>query len=118
MHVFDWFYGLNFLVLYPLTIMVIISAAEIGIYFGRRRPSESEFGTPTGAALGLLALLLAFSVSLAVGRFEERRRLVLEEAEAISSTANFALSAPTVPGHHPQPLTRLHHGANRSRHTV
>jgi hypothetical protein len=39
-------------------------------------------------------LLLAFSVSLAVGRFEERRRLVLEEADAISSTANFTLALP------------------------
>lgn len=94
MHVFDWFYGLNFFVLYPLTIVVIISAAEVGIYLGRRRPSESEFGTPTGAALGLLALLLAFSVSLSVGRFDDRRRLVLDEADAISSTANFALALP------------------------
>jgi hypothetical protein len=94
MHVFDWFYELNFFVLYPLTIIVLISAGEIGIYLGRRRPSESEFGTPTGAALGLLALLLAFSVSLSVGRFDDRRRHVLEEADAISSTANFALMLP------------------------
>ena len=64
------FYGRNFFVLYPLTIIVIISAAEVGIYLGRGQPSESEFGTPTGAALGLLALLLAFSVSLSVGRFD------------------------------------------------
>src|SRR6516164_5335414 len=86
MHVFDWFYGLTF--------FVIISAAEVGIYLGPRRPSESEFGTPTGAALGLLALLLAFSVSISVGRFDERRHIVLDEADAIRSTANFALALP------------------------
>jgi hypothetical protein len=38
--------------------------------------------------------LLAFSVSLSVGRFDERRRIVLDEADAISSTANFALALP------------------------
>jgi hypothetical protein len=67
-HVFDWFYGRNFFVLYPLTIIVIISAAEVGIYVGRRRPSESEFGTPTGAAS--VCSPLARVQRLAVGRFD------------------------------------------------
>jgi hypothetical protein len=42
----------------------------------------------TGAALGQLALLLAFSFSLALSRYEARRKWVLEEANAIGSTAN------------------------------
>jgi hypothetical protein len=42
MHVFDWFYELNFFVLYPLTVVVIITAAEIGIYLGRRRPRSAS----------------------------------------------------------------------------
>ena len=47
-----------------------------------------------GAALGLLALLLAFSFSLSLSRYEARRNWVLEEANAIGSTANFALMLP------------------------
>lgn len=37
------------------------------------------------ASLGLLALLLGFTFSLAIDRFETRRRLVLEEANAIGT---------------------------------
>lgn len=37
------------------------------------------------ASLGLLALLLGFTFSLAIDRFESRRRLVLEEANAIGT---------------------------------
>jgi hypothetical protein len=39
----------------------------------------------TGAALGLLALLLGFSFSLALSRYEVRRNLVLQEANAIGT---------------------------------
>jgi hypothetical protein len=39
MHIFDWFYDLNFFVLYPLTIIVIISAAE-DRYLPRAAPPE------------------------------------------------------------------------------
>jgi hypothetical protein len=37
-------------------------------------------------ALGLLALLLGFTFALAVDRFDARRGLVLEEANAIGTT--------------------------------
>lgn len=42
----------------------------------------------------MLALLLAFSFSLALSRYDVRRTMVLEEANAIGSTANFALMLP------------------------
>ncbi len=48
----------------------------------------------TGAALGLLGLLLAFSFSIGLARYDARREVVLEEANAIGSTANFALMLP------------------------
>jgi hypothetical protein len=60
----------------------------------RRRRSGAHIGTLVGAALGLLALLLAFSFSLALSRFEARSNWVLEEANAIGSAANFALMLP------------------------
>ena len=95
---FDRLYETDFAVLYPMTIVLITGAAEVGAWLGgrSRRDAEEipETGTLTGAALGLLALLLAFSFSLALSRYEARLNWVLEEANAISSTANFALMLP------------------------
>jgi hypothetical protein len=85
-------------ILYPAIIIVFAGAAELGAWAGRYlRGSENKgehMGTLAGSALGLLALLLAFSFSLALSRYEARRALVLEEANAIGSTANFALMLP------------------------
>jgi hypothetical protein len=53
--------------------------------------------TLTASALGLLALLLAFSLSHALSRYEVRRALVLEEANAIGSTARLATMLPNEP---------------------
>ncbi len=96
--ILDRIYELDMAFLYPLTIVLVGGAAEIGRWIGRRhRGAErpvSDFGTLAGAALGLLALLLAFSFSMALARYETRRDLVLEEANAIGSTANFALMLP------------------------
>ena len=50
--------------------------------------------TLTAAALGLLALLIAFSLSHALSRYETRRALIVEEANAIVSTANLASMLP------------------------
>jgi hypothetical protein len=95
---FDGLYSADLIVLYPVTLILIAGAAELGAWLGRRFQGASRDGTDigplTGAALGLLALLLAFSFSLALSRYETRRNLVLEEANAIGSTANFALMLP------------------------
>jgi hypothetical protein len=95
---FDWFYGLDMPVLYPLTIILIVGAAELGNWIGLRlhaaRTENADVGTLAGASLGLLALLIAFSFSMAESRYDLRRNMVLEEANAIGSTANFALMLP------------------------
>ena len=90
-------YEADFAVLYPVTMVLIVGAAEVGAWLSsvsRSADEMPETGTLTGAALGLLALLLAFSFSLALSRYEARLNWVLEEANAISSTANFALMLP------------------------
>jgi hypothetical protein len=94
--VLDWIYEADLLALYPVTIVLIVGAVELGAWLGRRNSAskETDISTLTGAALGLLALLLGFSFSLALSRFDARRTLVLEEANAIGSTANFALMLP------------------------
>jgi len=97
MALFDRFYQTDLMILYPVTFLLIAATAEFGTLFGRilrKRTKPAELGTFTGAALGLLALLLGFSFSLALSRYDTRRGWVLEEANAISSTANFALQLP------------------------
>ena len=91
-------YDLDLAVLCSVTIILIAGAAKIGNLIGLRlRDREAgtgDIGTLSGAALGLLALLLGFSFSIALSRYDARRTLVLEEANAIGSTANFALMLP------------------------
>ena len=96
----DSVYEADFAVLYPMTIVLIAGAAEVGAWLGRRlrRTTDEipETGTLTGAALGLLALLLAFSFSLALSRYEARRNWVLKEANAIGSISrSLTCYAPT-----------------------
>jgi hypothetical protein len=96
--IFEWIYGVDMQVLYPVTIILIAGAAELGNWIGLRfhaaRTENADVGTLAGAALGLLALLIAFSFSMAESRYDLRRSMVLEEANAIGSTANFALMLP------------------------
>ncbi len=51
-----------------------------------KEPSDGQEGYVVSAVLGLLALLLGFTFALAVDRYETRRALVLEEANAIGTT--------------------------------
>jgi len=67
-------------------------AMKIGERMGRWRNSRStqEKDGPIGAAVGaimaLLAFMLAFTFSLAAQRFDARRQVILEEANAIGTT--------------------------------
>lgn len=66
-------------------------AIEGGYRLGRWRHAyatderDQPVGAMVGSILGLLALLLAFTFSLAAGRFDDRRQVVLEEANAIGT---------------------------------
>jgi hypothetical protein len=51
----------------------------------KSRRSEGQEGYIVSAVLGLLAFLLGFTFALATDRFETRRHLVLEEANAIGT---------------------------------
>jgi hypothetical protein len=94
----DWFYGIRIEVLAPVTVLLIGGAAEFGNWVGLRfhaaREENADASTLAGATLGLLALLVAFSFSMAEERYLLRSEMVFEEANAISSTANFALMLP------------------------
>ena len=74
-----------------LILAVIGSATVSGYAAGRylREHSESlrePFGVMQGALLGVVALVLAFGLSLALGRYEDRRSATVTEANAIGTT--------------------------------
>jgi hypothetical protein len=65
-------------------------AAAAGVWLRARNPSgekdtDSHEGYIVSAVLGLLALLMGFTFSLAIERFETRRALVVEDANAIGT---------------------------------
>jgi hypothetical protein len=76
-----------------LTLALFVGLVELGAPLARfalRRSGEKEpdgaLGALVGALLGLLAFMLAFTFGLAANRFDARRQLVLEEANAIGTT--------------------------------
>jgi hypothetical protein len=79
-----------------LVLLLMTVAATIGFMLrGRHSRSDGEAEREddlgqqdyiVSGVLGLLALLMGFTFSLAVDRFEARRELVLQEANAIATT--------------------------------
>jgi hypothetical protein len=70
---------------------LLLAATLVGAFLGRRARHLSEglkepFGVLQGALLGVVGLLLAFGLSLAVARYEDRRADVVAEANAIGTT--------------------------------
>src|SRR5213076_595861 len=85
------FFSLQSWQLALLILAVIGSATAIGYTVGRYlRKHEAKvrepFGVLQGALLGVVGLILAFGLSLAVGRYEDRRAATVDEANAIGTT--------------------------------
>ena len=90
----DWVSGLSLagVALVMLASMLLAALAGRALHQLRRRLApeheEAEHSQESyliGSMLGLLALLLAFSFAMAVDRYEERRHLVIQEANAIGT---------------------------------
>jgi hypothetical protein len=75
-----------------LIVFGIVGAATAAGYFTGRYLREHEarlrepFGVLQGALLGVVGLLLAFGLSLALGRYEDRRAATVTEANAIGTS--------------------------------
>lgn len=72
-------------------LLLVLLSVESGYRLGRRLGHpEQEQDTPLDemvvATLGLLAFLLAFTFGLAAARYDMRRQLLLDEANAIGTT--------------------------------
>ena len=70
---------------------MLFAATGLGVFLGHRVRHLSEslrepFGVLQGALLGVVGLLLAFGLSLAVSRYEDRRSNIVSEANAIGTT--------------------------------
>ncbi|HEY9869327.1 MAG TPA: hypothetical protein V6D08_09190 [Candidatus Obscuribacterales bacterium] len=75
-----------------VTVAIVLLAVETGFRLGaffssKSKPEhESSVGMMVQATLALLAFLLAFTFGIASDRFNDRRVLIIEEANAIGTT--------------------------------
>lgn len=78
---------------------VTLGATALGAFIGRRvrhlsADLSDSFGVLQGALLGVVGLILAFGLSLALSRYEDRRAAIVHEANTIGTTY---LRAQTLP---------------------
>jgi hypothetical protein len=87
--------SIDLLPLWAFFIFVVVMSlicVEAGYLQGKRLrekssgESDASVGAMVGGVLALLAFILSFTFGMAAGRFDERRHLVLEEANAIGTT--------------------------------
>ena len=85
------FHDLPLWALYIVTVLIVLLSVEAGYLVGNlRRRSEADeknapIGSLVGATFGLLAFLLAFTFSAASTRYDTRKQMVLQEANAIGT---------------------------------
>ena len=77
-----------FIFILGVVLLSVEGGYRLGKYRRSRREEEKEapLGTMVGATLGLLAFILAFTFGLAAARFDSRRQVLLDEANAIGTT--------------------------------
>ena len=85
------FFRLSSLELALLLFAVVFGATGLGLFLGHYLRHRSEhlrdsLGVLQAALLGLVGLVLAFGLALAVGRYESRRAAVVDDANAIGTT--------------------------------
>jgi hypothetical protein len=81
------FASISLLAILCASIAVLLAAAEIGHLFGSRAIGEANVSTLEAAILGLMALMIGFTFSMALSRFDTRRDAVLNEANSIGTAA-------------------------------
>lgn len=91
---FNHYFGLLPLwAVFALTLALCIAETEAGAAIARlvlrrngTKDPDAPLGSLVGAMLGLLAFILAFTFGIAGARFDARRQLLLDEANAIGTT--------------------------------
>jgi hypothetical protein len=87
----DFMYGINSVAIACVLFVSMLIAIEAGYRLGRRGSAsidaafKEHIGAIQGTILGILALLLGFTFSLSLQRFDERSASVVDEANAIGT---------------------------------
>jgi hypothetical protein len=84
-------FRLNTLALTLLVAGIVVGVTLGGVALGRFLRERGEglrepLGVVQGALVGFVALILAFGLTMAVGRYESRRAAVVDEANTIGTT--------------------------------
>jgi hypothetical protein len=99
----EWMIDSSLVLFGTVVVILLFAANEIGFRIGSRHSRRGEphdrhlagIGTITAGMLGLLAFTLSLTINIAQNRFELRRSLVLQEANAIQTAW---LRAGLIPG--------------------
>jgi hypothetical protein len=74
---------------FVLSFLVLWLSTHLGVYLARRRKLEEgtreDFGVIVAATLTLLGLIIGFSFSMAIGRYDQRKNYEEAEANAIGT---------------------------------
>ncbi len=72
-----------------LVVVVLVTTSELAFRLARRRSAKDahkDLGTTQASTLGLLALVLGFTLAMAESRYSARRQVVLDESLAVGTT--------------------------------
>ncbi len=77
------------LAVFLIGVAGVLIATELGRRLGRGSGprDDAQIGTLEAAILGMLALMIGFTFAMALARFDSRRDAVMDEANAIGTTA-------------------------------
>jgi hypothetical protein len=86
----DAFYLIDHRILALVMAAILLLTCEVGFRWGARREDmpdsmRSQIAGIGGATLGLMGLLLGFSLSMAISRWDARRDVIINEANAIGT---------------------------------
>ena len=84
------FFTLSSWALGLLLLGIVVGTTAIGLVVGRSLRKHAEtlkepYGALQAALLGVVGLILAFGLTMAVGRYESRRSAVVDDADAIGT---------------------------------
>src|ERR1700751_4794928 len=72
------------------SLVLLRLGQHLGLRYRKRSGTEGTGGLATveGAIFGLMGLLLAFTISGGLQRFDDRRQLVIQEANAVTAASD------------------------------